>query len=240
MVMGVTYIACAAVMCSVFMIKAKDEGATPPISPAMFCVMLLVVLYLGVFLCLFLAEVAVEANKQSPRVELTPPRSSTPRSPSSSPSRRLAEAQISPRVEKLQRVLAICKMAENTVKFGPMLAVLFVGARMRALQMTNQKGSPQCWAQDAMYMATWAVLLQLCTVVASGSLSSSMEVDEDGTLLTSKIQYLPGRIFLECLKVITFIMLFGGVLSVVGSILIIRPETAQCAKRGFTGLNGAK
>jgi len=212
MVMAVTYVACGVVMYSVFVIKAKDGGPTPPLSPTMFCVMLHVVLYLSVFLCLFLAQAAVEAAQPSRRGDPITPR----------------------RIENLERVLATCKMAENTVKFGPMLAVLFVGARVRALQMSNQKGSPQCWAQDAMYMASGAVVIQLCVVVASGALSNAVEVDEDGTLSTTKIQYLPGRIFLECLKAITFVMLFGGVLTVVASILIIRPEAAQCSKRGFT------
>lgn len=133
-------------------------------------------------------------------------------------------------------MLSICKMAENTVKFGPMLAVLFVGARMRALQMSNQNGSPQCWAQDAMYMASGAVVLQLCAVIFSGAISSTVEVDEDGTLLTKKVQYLPGGIFLECVRAATVIMHFGGVITVVWSVLTIRPETAQCAKRGFAGL----
>ena len=45
--------------------------------------------------------------------------------------------------------------AMGTVAFCPMLAILFVGTRMRALQMTNNKGAPQGWAQDGMYLATW-------------------------------------------------------------------------------------
>ena len=39
--------------------------------------------------------------------------------------------------------------AMGTVAFCPMLAILFVGTRMRALQMTNNKGAPQGWAQDS-------------------------------------------------------------------------------------------
>jgi hypothetical protein len=42
--------------------------------------------------------------------------------------------------------------------FCPMLAVLFVGLRMRALQITNGKGQPQGYAQDCMALATWAVI----------------------------------------------------------------------------------
>merc|ERR1719502_2007085 len=134
------FTACAAVMFSVFTIEAKGGKATPPLSPTMFCVMILVVLYLTVYLFGFIAQAALDANKKTD--------SGT---------------------QKLQNFLSVCKMAENTVKFGPMLAILFVGARVRALQMTNQKGSPQCWAQDAMYLASGAVALQLCVVIAGGA-----------------------------------------------------------------------
>merc|ERR1719181_1587866 len=66
--------------------------------------------------------------------------------------------------------------AKGTIAFCPMLAILFVATRMRALQLTNQKGAPQGWAQDGMYMATWSILIQflmvllipLCTLVMEG------------------------------------------------------------------------
>merc|ERR1719160_2384747 len=50
--------------------------------------------------------------------------------------------------------------AIGTTAFCPMLAILFVGTRMRALQLTDNRGAPQGWAQDGMYMATWAILIQ--------------------------------------------------------------------------------
>ena len=43
--------------------------------------------------------------------------------------------------------------------YCPMLAILCVGTQMRALLITNNKGAPQGWVQDGMYMATWAVLI---------------------------------------------------------------------------------
>lgn len=38
--------------------------------------------------------------------------------------------------------------ARGTVMFCPMLCILFVGLRMRALQITGGSGAPQGWAQD--------------------------------------------------------------------------------------------
>merc|ERR1719465_254214 len=44
--------------------------------------------------------------------------------------------------------------AKATVQFAPMLSVLFIATRMRALQMTQNKGAPQGWVQDGMYLAS--------------------------------------------------------------------------------------
>merc|ERR1719181_2322240 len=57
--------------------------------------------------------------------------------------------------------------AKSTVQFAPMLAVLFIATRMRALQMTDNKGAPQGWVQDGMYLATWSILIQflMCLIM---------------------------------------------------------------------------
>merc|ERR1719478_800559 len=57
--------------------------------------------------------------------------------------------------------------AKATVQFAPMLAVLFIATRMRALQMTDNKGAPQGWVQDGMYLATWSILIQfmMCLIM---------------------------------------------------------------------------
>ena len=51
-----------------------------------------------------------------------------------------------------------------------MLSVLFLGARMRAIQLsqgeTENYELPQPWAQRAMYWATYAVLAQVLLVIA--------------------------------------------------------------------------
>merc|ERR1719263_1848834 len=45
--------------------------------------------------------------------------------------------------------------------------VLFVATRMRALQMTDNKGAPQGWVQDGMYLATWSIMIQfmMCLIM---------------------------------------------------------------------------
>merc|ERR1719263_1789985 len=52
-----------------------------------------------------------------------------------------------------------------------MLAILFIGARMRALQITEQEGQPQGYAQQAMYMTTWCINFQIFLVTVFGLLT---------------------------------------------------------------------
>merc|ERR1719420_2885522 len=56
--------------------------------------------------------------------------------------------------------------ATNSMNFAPMLAVLFIAARMRALQMDPINGNPQKWAQTCFFLCTYAVLVQTCLSIA--------------------------------------------------------------------------
>merc|ERR1719386_363209 len=56
--------------------------------------------------------------------------------------------------------------ATNAMNFAPMLAILFIGARMRALQMDPVNGAPQKWAQNCFFMCTYALLAQTCLCIA--------------------------------------------------------------------------
>merc|ERR1719409_509052 len=61
---------------------------------------------------------------------------------------------------ELTSAMQAIETAKSTVAFAPMIAVLFIATRMRALQMTDNKGAPQGWVQDGMYLATWSILIQ--------------------------------------------------------------------------------
>merc|ERR1719262_1217361 len=52
------------------------------------------------------------------------------------------------------------------MNFAPMLAVLFLAARMRALQMDPINGAPQAWAQNTFYFCTYAVFAQTLISIA--------------------------------------------------------------------------
>merc|ERR1719161_119803 len=59
----------------------------------------------------------------------------------------------------------IMETAATTVTYAPMLSVLFLGVRMRAIQLsqgqTEKYKLPQPWVQQAMYICTYAVLGQV-------------------------------------------------------------------------------
>merc|ERR1719169_46671 len=123
--------------------------------------------------------------------------------------------------------------AKGTIAFCPMLAILFVGTRMLALQLTNQKGAPQGWAQDGMYMATWSILIQflmvllipLCTLVMEGK-ATHAEVDDDGN-----VKWEPsGKIALIAVQIIRwlgFVLLYGGAITVMVGAFTMTPATAN-------------
>merc|ERR1719265_2539775 len=127
----------------------------------------------------------------------------------------------------MNRLSDLMEDAKATIQFCPMLAILFVGTRMRALLITNNKGAPQGWVQDGMYMATWAVLIQFLMVLIIGIASAGrVPCDEDGTP-----EWKPSNPILVwvalALKWITFIFLYGGIIAVIVAVYTMTPETAN-------------
>merc|ERR1740130_1339304 len=75
------------------------------------------------------------------------------------------------------KVIGLMNAACTTVEFAPMLAILFLAARMRALQ---HDGQPQAWAQNCMYYSTFAMCM---TTVLSIAVPLAM----GGTMRTNPI-----------------------------------------------------
>merc|ERR1719301_488859 len=117
-----------------------------------------------------------------------------------------------------------------------MLAILFVATRMRALQLTDNRGAPQGWAQDGMYMATWSILLQfmmvllipICTFIMEGK-ATHPELDEDGNVDTKKFSS-GGKcalIVVQIIRWLGFILLYVGTITVMVGAWTMTPETAN-------------
>merc|ERR1719235_2707756 len=70
------------------------------------------------------------------------------------------------------RFVAVFENGTKAVFFAPMISVVFIAARIRALQLTKATDStippsagPQPWAQSAMFVASWGVVIQYLTAV---------------------------------------------------------------------------
>lgn len=118
--------------------------------------------------------------------------------------------------------------AKGTIMFCPMLAVLLVGTQMRALELTDNKGSPQGWVQDGMYMATWAIMLQFCMVCIVPMATGKPGVcDEDGNVKWEPTNKTCLFYCVQAIRWIGFMLLYGGIAAVVVGVYIMTPETAN-------------
>merc|ERR550514_2657762 len=111
-----------------------------------------------------------------------------------------------------------------TMYFAPMMAVLFIGARMRALQMDPINGAPQKWAQNCFYMCTYAVMMQCIFAVAiplvvGGSIKKGDKGEGD-------VEYEVNHKMLgTCLAVARWIIMFSvylGIAAVIWSVFTIQ------------------
>merc|ERR1719502_1586991 len=130
--------------------------------------------------------------------------------------------------------------AKTTVQFAPMISVLFIATRMRALQISDNKGAPQGWAQDGMYLCSWALLVQflMCLLVPLFTGQKRYEVEALGgaekKVENAKIATPVGHYVVEALRYLALVALFGGIITVIGgiatvitSVFMITPETAN-------------
>merc|ERR1719408_1028680 len=62
-------------------------------------------------------------------------------------------------------ITKVLAMAQNTIVYAPMMAILFMAARMRAIQL-DPEGAPQAWARIFFYIATFSILVQTIIAVA--------------------------------------------------------------------------
>ncbi|CAD7954094.1 unnamed protein product [Amoebophrya sp. A120] len=132
-------------------------------------------------------------------------------------------------------VLRAFDTARGTVFFAPMLSVLFLGCRLRALQLTKTMGSPQGYAQDWMFLATWAIMGQvlLCFFLglfAPGD-SSDLKPDEDGNLQLpeSADGGKPGiaRYLMEGFRYLCMFSTYGAAIGICYAIYTMTPTNAN-------------
>jgi len=122
--------------------------------------------------------------------------------------------------------------AKSTVQFAPMLAVLFIGTRLRALQMTNNQGAPQGWVQDGMYLATWSILIQfmMCLIMPFFTGQKYTPDSLDGAQKPAKEDTVTNPIGAWAVTIVRYaalLALMGGVATVTVGVYMMTPETAN-------------
>jgi hypothetical protein len=191
------YVGFTAVMVSVFTIEhPEDVKLTPAISPAMQCVMNLAVQYFTLYLAIFIAITANQFFKVG------------------------------------AFLIPILEGGLKTVMFAPMLSMLFIACRMRALQLTKATdgtipptAGPQSWAQEGMFLSTWAVLIQvICAILLPIALGGKVVIDEEGN---ARPEPGKGQVVGVILSIIRYMCLFSmyvGVGSVMYATYTMTPE----------------
>merc|ERR1719252_219945 len=104
-----------------------------------------------------------------------------------------------------------------------MLCVLFLAARLRALQIDPVHGNPQLWAQICFYLCTYSVLAQTCFVLvvpflpgANAKLGSS-DGDVEFFVGQGPLHY----VLLFC-RYLMMVLFYGGATAVIVSMFTIQ------------------
>merc|ERR1719421_2109096 len=129
-------------------------------------------------------------------------------------------------LEVLRGWMATFGLCQKSVNLAPMLCILFVGARMRALQMDPKHGNPQWWAQWCFYICTYSVMVQAIMVVVvplcitceckqGASEGDVMFVMENSCCMA----------LMTTVRYIALLALYGGFTAVIVSVFIIEHPT---------------
>merc|ERR1719379_3263957 len=124
--------------------------------------------------------------------------------------------------ETSNKAVDVLQLAAYTVNFAPMLCILFISARIRALQIDPTDGNPQPWAQACFYMCTYSVLVQTALVIAIPAICGGkvLKGESEGDI-TFEHKNGPLSMLLDCVRWIAMVCLYGGFTAIIVSVLLI-------------------
>mmetsp|Transcript_15910 Transcript_15910/g.29111 ORF Transcript_15910/g.29111 Transcript_15910/m.29111 type:complete len:550 (+) Transcript_15910:146-1795(+) len=122
-------------------------------------------------------------------------------------------------------VVKTLQALSSTVEYCPMLIVLFLAIRLRAQELSNHTGRPQAWAQDAMYICTAALSIQLLTCLVMAAVNQrAPDVDEDGGVYLS-FDDKGYDVLGHTVRVVTSMVLYTGVAVVCVALWTLTPAS---------------
>jgi len=112
----------------------------------------------------------------------------------------------------------VMNAAADTAAFAPMLSILFLACRMRALQ---HDGQPQKWAQQCMYASTAALgVTVLLAIAVPLLLNGDMKTDEETGQTTFEMDFPGAGYATLALRYLTMIGMYGGSFGVMYAIFV--------------------
>merc|ERR1740121_1058001 len=129
------------------------------------------------------------------------------------------------------KLVGVLHAASATVRFCPMLAILFLSLRLRAQQITHHTGNPQGWAQDAMYICTGTVLLQLLGCLLVGLLArrrSDMLIKSPAA--TNDVEDTRSAVFRKAIvlvQVVFPLVICSSAVAICVAMFVLTPRTAN-------------
>jgi len=125
------------------------------------------------------------------------------------------------------RVFPALEASKTTLAFAPVLAILFVATRMYALLITSGKGAPQDWVQDAMFVATWSLLVSVLACLMQLLCGQSVDLcDKDGNIV-NKFSNRHVALVILIIRYMALFVVYGGVAMVVVGLFVMTPEAAH-------------
>merc|ERR1719314_36156 len=124
-----------------------------------------------------------------------------------------------PKTAMSEKLAGVLQMAVNTVSFAPMLCILFIGARMRALQLDPVNGNPQKWAQNCFYLCAYSVLVQvLIILLIPFALNGTANEGETEGDVTFTIENPTVYAVMNAVRYAVMLSMYGGFTAVIYSV----------------------
>jgi len=122
-----------------------------------------------------------------------------------------------------------------SVGFAPLLCILFVATRMRALQITQQMGAPPGWAQDCMLVCVFGTCVQaVCCLVMPIFVGTAAKVDDEGNP-DYDTRPLIIAYAVTCVKYVALMFIHIGLVAICVAVFVMTPETAHSGGRFIEG-----
>jgi len=116
--------------------------------------------------------------------------------------------------------------ARSTLAFAPMLSILFMTTHMYALVITDRKGAPPGWVQDAMYMATWSLHVSGLLCLGTGLGMAKVKIDFDGNIVNKFTNWYVGMLVVA-IRYTSMLLLYGGMTMVMAGLFTMTEEAAE-------------